>query len=116
MTAPTLSMRFQRGRAPVSRLQSIAQEIISELADPTSAASADAERAGLARADLLSARVEVTEPEQGAEPFLTPIIIGIAIAAGSKVAETLWTDVIWPRIRRRLGVDAIGRPIPPDER
>ena len=31
-----------------------------------------------------------------------------AWGAGSKVAESLWKDVLWPRIRRRLGVRALG--------
>ena len=48
---------------------------------------------------MADARAEVTDSEHGAEPILTTIIVGIAVSAGSKVAESLWKDVLWPRIR-----------------
>lgn len=110
MSAITTTKRFVRGSAPASRIEDVAREVLAELGDPASEASSAAQRAGLAQADLADARVEVTEAEHGADPFLTPIVIGIAVAAGSTVAETLWKDVLWPRIRRRLGADAIGEP------
>ena len=110
MSAVTTTKRFVRGRAPASRIQDVAREVLAELDDPASEASSAAQRAGLTRADLADARAEVAEAEHGADPFLTPIIIGIAVSAGSKVAETLWKDVLWPRIRLRLGADAIGKP------
>ncbi|MHA6628072.1 hypothetical protein ACU61A_21750 [Pseudonocardia sichuanensis] len=105
--------RFERGSASAFSIEEVAREILAELDEPTSEASAAAERAGLRRADLVGARADVTEAEHGADPFLTPIIVGIVVAAGSKIAETLWTEVLWPRIRRRLGADALGGPLPP---
>lgn len=82
--------------------------MILELREPDSEASAAARTAGLDPADLTDARAEVTDGEHGAEPILTTIVVGIVVSAGSKVAESLWKDVIWPRIRRRLGVRALG--------
>lgn len=105
--------RYQRDGASAARIEEVAREVLAELADPDSEASRTAERAGLDRATLVDGRVEVTEGEQGAEPILTTIIIGIAISAGSKIAETFWKEVIWPRIRRRLGADALGAPTAP---
>jgi hypothetical protein len=115
MSAVTTKKRFVRGSASASRIEDVAHEILAELDDPASEASSAAQRAGLSRADLVDARAEVTEAEHGADPFLTPIIIGIAVSASSKVAESLWEDVLWPRIRRRLGADAIGKPADPAE-
>jgi hypothetical protein len=57
----------------------------------------------------------VVEGEQGAEPILTSIIVGIVSAAGARAAESLWVDVLWPRIRRKLGADALGPAAPPPE-
>jgi hypothetical protein len=70
---------------------------------------ANARRAGAESADLAGVTVRVREGAQGAEPILTAILVGIAISAGSKVAETLWTSVIWPYVRRRLGAAVDGR-------
>jgi hypothetical protein len=57
---------------------------------------------------MSGAAVQVREDAQGAVPFLTEILIGIAINAGTKAAEKLWTQVLWPRVKRRLGTRAVG--------
>ena len=108
MSTATATLRFTRGSASGSELQDAARAVVAELADPASEAAAAAQRAGLDPAALRDARVDVAETEHGADPFLTPIVIGIVGSLGSKVVETLWTQVIWPRIRRRLGADALG--------
>ncbi|MBV9312181.1 MAG: hypothetical protein JO100_00285 [Pseudonocardia sp.] len=107
---PPLSVTFEftRGSAPASRIEEVAREILDELNDPDSEASGMAQRAGLNRTELLDAQTAVTEGEHGADPFLTPIIVGIIANVGSTAAEALWEKVLWPRIRRRLGADAIG--------
>ncbi|HWM03107.1 MAG TPA: hypothetical protein VNP92_12320 [Actinophytocola sp.] len=105
--------RFMRGEGGQSAasINSVAREVLAELADPGSAASSAAAGAGLERTRVLDARAEITEGEHGLEPVATTILVGIAVSAGSKVAETLWTKVLWPRISRRLGVDALGEPV-----
>lgn len=109
--------RFVRGASPASRIENVARRLVAELDDPDSEASQAARRAGLAPAELAGVRVEVAEGEQGAEPILTSIIVGIISAGGARIAESLWTDVLWPRIRRKLGADALGEPVePPGER
>lgn len=116
MSVATTRRRFVRGSAPASHLDSVANEVLSELDDPDSEASAAARRAGLVRSDLTGLRAEVRETEQGVEPVLTSIVVGIVGAATARMAETLWADVLWPRIRRRLGADALGGPADPDAR
>lgn len=59
-------------------------------------------------AALAGATVRVREGEQGAEPLLTTILASIAVSACSKVIESFWIDVVWPYLRRRLGVAALG--------
>lgn len=108
MEAPTLSMSFVRGDAGADKIQATVDEVLAELIDPSSEAVRAAGQAGLDVRGLADARVTVREGGQGADPFLTPILVGIAVSAGSKVAETLWKEVLWPRLRRRLGVGVLG--------
>jgi len=100
--------RFERGDATATEIRDVARDVLRELREPDSEASAAARAAGLDPACLVDARAEVTDGEHGAEPILTTILVGIAVSAGSKAAESLWKDVLWPRIRRRLGVRALG--------
>jgi hypothetical protein len=100
--------RFERGDATATEIEEVAREVILELREPDSEASAAARTAGLDPAYLVDAHAEVTDGEHGAEPILTTILVGIAVSAGSKAAESLWKDVLWPRIRRRLGARALG--------
>lgn len=108
MSTVTATLRYTRGSASGVEIEDTARAVLAELNDPASDAAAAAKRAGLDPAALKGARVDVAETEHGADPFLTPILIGIAVSAGSKVAETLWKEVLWPRIRRSLGADALG--------
>ncbi|MGH8572538.1 MAG: hypothetical protein ACREX8_08185 [Gammaproteobacteria bacterium] len=100
--------RYQRGDASAEQLQVVVDDLLAQLAEPDSEVAQAARAAGLMPAELVGLRAEVREGEQGAEPVLTTIVISIAVAAGSKVAATLWDEVIWPRLRRRLGVKALG--------
>ena len=112
-SATTTLLTFQRDAAPASRLDAVAREFVADLADGESEAAALAAAAGLGPAELAGARVEIAETKQGLDPFVTPIVVGITVSAGSKVAETLWKEVLWPLIRRRLGKDALGRATAP---
>lgn len=108
MSAEMTLWRFQRGDATATQIQDVARELLAELREPGTEANAAALSAGLEPSALADARADVTDGEHGAEPILTTIVVGIAVSAGSKVAESLWKDVLWPRIRRRLGVRALG--------
>lgn len=108
MAAVISEQWYQRGDASAEELQDVVDEILGQLTEPDSDVAHAARAAGLEPADLSGVSAEVREGAQGAEPILTSIIVGIAVAAGSKVAETLWAEVIWPRLRRRLGVKALG--------
>jgi hypothetical protein len=105
----TVEWRFARGDATAHELQSVVDEVLAQLTDPSSEAARAARRAGAEPAELSAATVRVREGEHGAEPLLTTILVGIAVSAGSRVVETFWTDVIWPQVRRRLGVAALGK-------
>jgi len=100
--------RYERGDASADQLQGVVDDVLEQLTQPDSEAATAARAAGLEPAGHAAAAVEIREGAQGAEPVLTTIVVTIAVTAGSKVAETLWDEVLWPRLRRRLGVRALG--------
>jgi hypothetical protein len=108
MASVMSEQRYERGDASAEQLQEVVDEVLEQLTQPDSEAARTARTAGLEPAGLSAVAVEIREGEQGAEPVLTTIVVGLAVSAGTKVAETLWEEVLWPRLRRRLGVRALG--------
>jgi hypothetical protein len=105
-------LEYVRGDVEDSdEVQSVADEVLAELSDSNSEASAVARAAGLDPRVISNVRVDVREGQQGAEPIATTIIVGILVSAGSEVAKTLWKEVLWPRIQRRLGSRALPEPV-----
>lgn len=102
MTATTLQLTFARGDKGAKEIQAVINAILSEVDHGSDDLRDELQEAGLDLHEIRDARVKVNEGAQGIDPIVTPIIVGIAVAAGSKVAETLWTDIIWPRIVRKL--------------
>lgn len=102
-----VELKFRRGDASADELQAVVDEVLAELAVPGSEADRDVRDVGLEPGDLGAAAITVREGEQGADPFTMSIIVSIVVSAGSAVAKSIWTDVIWPRIKRRLGVKAL---------
>lgn len=117
MTTPTtVELRYQRGDASADEITAAVAAILADLDDPSGPLAREASAAGIDPAAVSGATVEVRESAQGLEPVLTSIVVGITVRATSTVAEALWTKVIWPRLRRRLGVRAIlGRQDTPGE-
>jgi hypothetical protein len=104
----TTELRFRRGQASAAQIQAVVDEVLAELSDPTSEAAEQAREVGLDPDTLAEAKVSVNDGQQGAEPILTTILIGIVIKLGADVGKQLWDDVIWYRVRRRLGAKAVG--------
>jgi hypothetical protein len=98
----TVLFRYRRGDAGADEIQAVVDQTLAELRASAGGA------AGLDPGLLADAAVEVREGAQGADPILTPILIGISIGAGTKVAGALWEDVLWPALRKRLGVRVLG--------
>jgi hypothetical protein len=110
-------LRFQRGDATADQIQDVVDEVLRELADPGSDAAREARAADLDPGQLAGAQVTVAESGQGLDPFTASILVGIVVSLASKAAESLWEDVLWPRIRKRLGATALkeGEAAPPVE-
>jgi hypothetical protein len=102
-----VELRFSREEAGAAELQGVIDEVIAELDDSSSESAKLAREAGLDPGELGDADVSVAEEAQGVEP-VTMIIVAVAGSFGGEVAKTLWREVIWPRVKRRLGVAAVG--------
>ena len=111
MTDLAFNQEFRRGDATADELQEVVDELLAELEEPDSEAAQRARRLGLRPEELARATVRIREGAQGLEPVSTSILVGIAISAGGKVAESLWKDILWPRLRRRLGGTAVKEPV-----
>jgi hypothetical protein len=103
----SVQLRYQRGDASADEIQDVVDEVLRELAIPGSEAAREALAAGFDPGQLADARVTVREGGQGVEPFLTAVLVGFVVSLASKAAESFWEDVLWPRIKKRLGAAAL---------
>jgi hypothetical protein len=108
MDEARIEMRYQRGDATADEIQAVASDLLKELGDADSDAAMAARSAGLDPAHMADITVEVKEAKQGAEPFLTAVLIGITAHESSKAVEAFWQAVLWPRIKKLLGTRALG--------
>src|SRR5215470_12104284 len=97
----TVELRFQRGDASAEEISAEVARILADFGSPDSELAESARAVGLETADLSAMTIEVREGGQGFEPVLTSIIVGITVNAGAKAVEAFWTEVLWPRLRRR---------------
>jgi hypothetical protein len=84
-----LQLRFARGSASTSELRGA---IETALLTPVADGPPDS--------------VTVTE-DQAIDPLTATVTITLVKLAGH-IAANIWDDVIWPRVRRELGDDALG--------
>ena len=106
-TPTTVELRYRRGDASADEIAAVVAEILTGSGEPAGTLAAEARAVGIDPEVLAGASVEVREGAQGVEPVLTSIVVGITVRTTSTLAEALWTKVIWPRLRRRLGTRAI---------
>lgn len=111
-TPADVTLRFRRGQASAVQLDETIQEILAELRDPDSELAREFAHEGLDPAEFGLAHVTVEEPEQGVDPVITPILIGIAINVGSQAIIKAWEKLIWPQIAKRRGGLALGEKLP----
>lgn len=89
--------RFKRGSASAKELQAVVDETLADLG---------------AESELKDVEVTVSEEGQGTDATGIAIVVGILTGGGTRVLTSIWDDVLWPRIKRRLGIDAVGEELP----
>jgi hypothetical protein len=113
-----VALRFESGAVRLDQLQAAISDVLDQIADSTSELAAEAERAGIAPAELAGSDVQVTQERKGfgAEAVLITIGISAAGSSVSHVVNKLWDELIWPRLKAKFGADALGKKIPaPDD-
>src|SRR5450759_846731 len=95
----------ERGEATKDEVQETIDEILAEIA------TGEGQLADETRVVGMSVDVDTTivvkEAAQGFVPFAA-LALAFAGAAGKKLAERFWEDVLLPEIRRRRTADAVG--------
>lgn len=100
------TLRFLEGAADLEDLEAEITSALAELGDSTSDLARSALMAGLNPGDLQSAGVSVRKEGDGFGPVV--LLIAISVPVTSHIIDKLWDDIIWPRVKDRLGADALG--------
>ncbi len=101
-----VELHFVAGAVSAEDVESCVSSILMELANPQSESSAMAAAAGLSPAELAGAQARATQNAKGFGPVL--IIITISTAVAAHIVEQFWDDVVWPRLKAKLGADSLG--------
>jgi predicted TIM-barrel fold metal-dependent hydrolase len=91
----------------------VVDETIADLRDPTDVIARRARELGLDPAQISNAGVQIEEDRQGADPIFTMIVVTLGVNVAAHVLTTIWDDLLWPRIKRRLGANAVGGSVDP---
>jgi hypothetical protein len=105
-TGNRVNLRFAGGSADAEDLETEILSILNELADSGTEVARSAVGAGLSPSDLAGARVNVSQEGKGFGPVVFLIAITVPVAA--HIVNKFWDDVIWPRVKDKLGADALG--------
>ncbi len=100
-------IRLNPGAASAAQLEHEINAVLGMLADPDSEAALAARAANLDPEPLAQARATVRQDGMGYADV--PIDVWIQGSIAIHIANTLWDQVILPRIKARLGHDAAGQ-------
>lgn len=103
MSEQPVLLRFGRGQAATDAVQAVIDEALTALADDEQARAA-----GVHPGDVAGMAISVSEDRQGADPTVVAIVVAVAGGLTKDAALRLWDNVLWPRIKRRLGAAAVG--------
>jgi len=102
-----VQLRFKGGAADAEELDAEIATVLEELSNPVSEVTKAATAVGLNAADLAKARITVSKDAKGFGAVALVIVIAAPVAA--HIVEKFWDEVIWPRVKNRLGADAVGK-------
>jgi hypothetical protein len=105
----TTVLRFEPGTSRPGQLEEEISAMLLELADSSSELAERAKEDGFTPQSFTGAHVEVTQEGKGFGEVVILVAIGSSVAG--HMIEKAWDDLIWPRIKGRLGADALGKKI-----
>lgn len=101
-----LNLRYEPGAVSIDDLQAEISSALEELADPDSDLARAASGIGIATGEFAGAEGSVDQEGKGFGDVI--ILITIFAPAANHAIRNVWDEIIWPRIKSRLGADAIG--------
>lgn len=102
-----IKLRFSAGEVDAQNLEAEISSILLEFTDPESDTALSANAVGLSPAAMAGAQATVKKEAKGFAPVAILIVIAAPIAVHT--IDKFWDDVIWPRLKSRLGGDALGK-------
>jgi len=82
---------------------------LKDLADPASDLAQSASGIGVSTGEFAGAEGSVDQEGKGFGDVI--VLITIFAPAANHVIRNVWDEMIWPRIKSRLGADAIGNEV-----
>jgi hypothetical protein len=108
-----LNLQYRPGAATIDDLQAEISSALRELGDPDSDLSRSASDLGITSDEFTRAEASVNQEGKGFGDVL--IVVAIFAPAVNHALRSVWDDLIWPRVKSRLGADAIGDEVEEDE-
>lgn len=108
-----LNLRYEPGASSVSDLDAEISSALEELADPDSDLAQVASRIGVEAREFAGARGSADQEGKGFGDVV--VLIAIFAPAANHALRNVWDEVIWPRVKSRLGADAIGSEVGEDD-
>ncbi len=109
-----LTLRYQPGAASLDDLQTEISSALEDLRDPDSDLARDASGLGFSSNEFAGAEGSIDQEGKGFGDVI--IFITIFAPAANHVIKNVWDEVIWPRIKSRLGADAVGNELEEGDR
>jgi hypothetical protein len=105
-----MTVSYQSGRASIDDLQTELSEALTELATPGSELAVAAVALGAVPQDLTEAQGTISQQGKGFGAVI--VLFTILAPVENHILRNIWDDLIWPRIKARLGADALGQKQP----
>jgi hypothetical protein len=109
----SLELRFRSGAASIRDLQEELAAALTELADPASDMARTASELGIASHEFARSGGSVDQAGKGFGDAV--IVVAIFAPAANHALRNVWDELIWPRLKSRLGADALGDILPDDD-
>ena len=113
-TAQTrLTLEFRSASVSLDDLESMVSSLFGGLRDPDTEIAQAAVRIGMAPEEFAGAEGSVDQPGKGFGDVV--VIVALFAPALNHSLRTVWDDLLWPRMKRVLGADALGDEVAKDE-
>jgi hypothetical protein len=113
-TAQTrLTLRFTSASVSLDDLESTVSSLFDGLRDPDTEIARAAARIGMTPEEFAEAEGSVDQEGKGFGDVI--VIVALFAPALNHSLRNVWDDLLWPRVKRVLGADALGDELADDD-